>query len=138
MTLEPQKLSEMFGATFGPTASLTFKTPVDAHFDVLFDHIAAAAHRRSLGPSLGAFGVSGALPDPMIKLVDQNGSQIASNDDWRTNEAAIQAQAPTLAPSRNEEPALVAALAPGQYTAIAEGKNATGVAAVEIYALTSP
>jgi hypothetical protein len=93
---------------------------------------------RSLGPSLGAFGVSGALPDPMLRLVDQNGTQIASNDDWRTNEAAIQAQAPTLAPMRNEEPALISSLAPGQYTAIVEGKNATGVATVEIYALSSP
>jgi hypothetical protein len=93
---------------------------------------------RSLGPSLGALGVSGALADPMIKLIDQNGAQIASNDDWRANEAAIQAQAPTLAPSRNEEPALVVALAPGQYTAIVEGKNSTGVATVEVYSLLSP
>jgi hypothetical protein len=91
---------------------------------------------RSLGPSLGAFGVSGTLPDPMLRLVDQNGTQIAANDDWRANEAAIQAQAPTLAPTRNEEAALISSLAPGIYTAIVEGKNATGVATVEIYALS--
>jgi hypothetical protein len=93
---------------------------------------------RSLGPSLTGLGVSGALPDPKIKLVDQNGAEIVSNDDWRANEAAVQSQAPTLAPSRNEEPALVIALAPGQYTAIVEGKNATGVATVEVYSLLSP
>jgi hypothetical protein len=93
---------------------------------------------RSLGPSLGAFGVSGALPDPRLRLVNQNGTQIASNDDWHTNEAAILAKAPTLAPTRDEEPALVTALAPGQYTAIVEGKNVTGVATVEVYSLTSP
>ena len=90
---------------------------------------------RSLGPSLSSFGVAGALPDPTIKLVNQNGTQIQANDNWRSNEAAIQAQAPTLAPSRDEEPALIATLAPGQYTAIVEGKGATGVATVEAYAL---
>ena len=91
---------------------------------------------RALGPSLGNFGVSGALPDPKLRLVDQNGTEVASNDDWRANQAAIQSQAPTLAPSRDEEAALIASVAPGLYTAIVEGKNATGVATVEIYALT--
>jgi hypothetical protein len=93
---------------------------------------------RSLGPSLGAFGVAGALPDPTIKLFNASGTQIAANDDWRSNEATILAQGPTLAPPRDEEAALVAVLAPGQYTAIVEGKNATGVATVETYALISP
>jgi hypothetical protein len=91
---------------------------------------------RALGPSLGNFGVAGALPDPTLKLVDQNGAQVAANDDWRANQAAIQSQAPTLAPSRDEEAALIASVAPGLYTALVEGKNATGVATVEIYALT--
>jgi hypothetical protein len=91
---------------------------------------------RSLGPSLGSFGVGGALPDPTLKLVDQNGAELATNDSWRTNEAAIQSQAPTLAPSRDEEPALLSTLPPGFYTAIVEGKGATGVATVEIYALS--
>jgi hypothetical protein len=93
---------------------------------------------RSLGPSLGSFGVSGALPDPTIKLISENGTQIAANDDWRANETAIQAQAPSLAPTRNEEAALIASLAPGLYTVIVEGKNTTGVATVEVYSLGSP
>lgn len=91
---------------------------------------------RSLGPSLGTFGVAGALPDPRVKLIDQNGAEIASNDDWRTNEAAIKAQAPSLAPSRDEEAALLATVPPGLYTAVVEGRNATGVATVEAYALS--
>jgi hypothetical protein len=90
---------------------------------------------RSLGPSLSSFGVAGALPDPKLKLVNQNGTQLDANDNWRSNQAEIQAQAPTLAPSRNEESALIATLAPGQYTAIVEGKSATGVATIEAYAL---
>lgn len=94
---------------------------------------------RSLGPSLGSFGVAGALPDPKITLKDQNGTEIASNDDWRANQAAILTQAPTLAPPRDEEAALLAVVAPGLYTAIVEGKNgATGVATVEVYGLGSP
>ena len=93
---------------------------------------------RSLGPSLGSFGVAGALPDPKLKVVDQNGTEIASNDDWRANEAAIQSQAPTLAPPRNEEAALIASVAPGLYTVVVEGKNATGVATVEVYTLAPP
>ena len=91
---------------------------------------------RSLGPSLGSFGVSGTLADPTLRLVNQNGGQIATNDNWRANESAINAQAPSLAPTRDEESALIATLAPGQYTAIVEGKSgATGVATVEAYAL---
>jgi len=91
---------------------------------------------RSLGPSLGSFGVSGTLPDPTLRLVNQNGGEIAVNDNWRANEAAITGQAPSLAPTRDEESALIASLAPGQYTAIVEGKSgATGVATVEAYAL---
>jgi hypothetical protein len=93
---------------------------------------------RSLGPSLTAFGVAGALPDPKLKLVDQNGTEIASNDDWRANQAAIMAQAPTLAPPMDAEAALLATVGPGLYTAIVEGKNATGVATVEVYAITVP
>lgn len=93
---------------------------------------------RSLGPSLGAFGVSGGLADPTVKLIDQNGTTIAANDNWRANEAAIQAAAPTLAPSDDNEAALIAPLTPGLYTAVVEGNNSTGVATVEIYSLGSP
>jgi hypothetical protein len=92
---------------------------------------------RSLGPSLTSFGVAGVLRDPKLRLVDQNGTEIASNDNWRTNEAAIIAQAPTLAPSDDAEAALIATVAPGLYTAIVEGNNATGVATVEVYAITT-
>jgi hypothetical protein len=90
---------------------------------------------RSLGPSLGTFGVAGALPDPKLKVVNQNGVEVASNDDWRANQAAIQSQAPSLAPSRDEEAALIVSVAPGLYTVVVEGKNASGVATVEVYAL---
>jgi hypothetical protein len=90
---------------------------------------------RSLGPSLASFGVTGTLGDPTINLYNQNGTVEASNDDWRANEAAIQAQAPTLAPPNDKEAALIGLLLPGPHTVIVEGKGATGVATVEVYAL---
>jgi hypothetical protein len=73
-----------------------------------------------------------------VTVVNQSGTTLASNDDWRANEAAITAQAPNLAPSRNEEAALIISLAPGQYTAIVDSKSGTGVATVEVYGLTGP
>ena len=69
---------------------------------------------RSLGQSLSAFGVAGTLPDPTLRVVNESGTTVAFNDEWRDNQAAIAAQAPNLAPSRNEESALIIALAPGQ------------------------
>src|SRR5204862_6806210 len=49
MILEPEKSNEVFGTTSGPTASLAFEAPVDAHFDVLFDHTATACAPAQAG-----------------------------------------------------------------------------------------
>ena len=38
---------------------------------------------RALGPSLTAFGVTGALADPTLELHDENGALIQSNDNWK-------------------------------------------------------
>jgi hypothetical protein len=88
---------------------------------------------RGIGPSLGAFGISNPLLDPMLELHDSNGTLIDSNDDWRTNQALIQSTG--LHPTNDAESAfLLANPAPGAYTAILRGKNAgTGVAVVEVY-----
>ena len=37
---------------------------------------------RALGPSLGAAGVSGALADPSLQLVDSTGHVLGANDNW--------------------------------------------------------
>jgi len=89
---------------------------------------------RAIGPSLSSQGVSGALPDPMLELVDSQGNRIA-NDDWRaTQEEEIIAT--TAPPTDDREAAIVTTLAPGAYTAIIRGKdNAVGVALVEAYNL---
>jgi hypothetical protein len=87
---------------------------------------------RGIGPSLSS--VPDRLSDPVLELHDGNGALLASNDDWKTNEAEIKAT--TIPPTDDRESALVADLAPGTYTAIVRGKNdSTGVGLVEFYNL---
>lgn len=88
---------------------------------------------RAIGPSLAGQGVSAALKDTTLELRDANGSLIAQNDDWRSDqEQAIQAT--TIPPSDDRESALVEDLAAGNYTAIVRGKdNSMGVGLVEAY-----
>jgi hypothetical protein len=87
---------------------------------------------RAIGPSLP---VTGKLLDPTLELHSGDGSILASNDDWRsTQEDEIIATG--VSPANDAESAIVATLAPGNYTAIVRGANgATGVALVEIYGL---
>ena len=89
---------------------------------------------RAIGPSLSAFGLQGALQDTTLELHDSNGGVI-SNDDWRaTDEAAIAAT--TIPPSHDKEAAVLAVLAPGNYTAVVRGADdTTGIAVVEAYNL---
>jgi CSLREA domain-containing protein len=98
---------------------------------------------RATGPSLIPFGINNALANPRIDLHDANGA-LAGNDDWQTTQlggiitsdqsAAIQNSG--LAPGNPAECAIIATLAPGAYTAIAQGVNGgTGVGLVEVFAL---
>ena len=99
---------------------------------------------RSAGPSLTSFGVPGALGNPQLELHDAN-STIGTNDNWQTTQlggvinsdqvAAIQnSGAP---PSDPAEPAIIATLPAGAYTAIVQGTGGTeGVATVEVYDLS--
>jgi hypothetical protein len=87
---------------------------------------------RAIGPSLTAFGIAGALDNPTLELKNANGATLASNDDWITSRAAIEATG--LAPNVDRESALIASVPNGNYTAIVRGKNNTkGVAVVEVY-----
>lgn len=90
---------------------------------------------RAIGPSLSAAGVNDSLQDPLLELHDQTGAVIASNDNWRSSQAAELQQA-NLAPADDRESALVMALLPGAYTAIVRGAaNSSGVGLVEVYDL---
>ena len=87
---------------------------------------------RAIGPSLP---VPGALADPTLELRDGNGTLLAANDNWRSDQEA-EIIATTIPPSDDLESAIVRNLAPGNYTAIVRGVNdTTGVAVVEAYGL---
>ena len=92
---------------------------------------------RAIGPSLANSGVAGALPDPTLELRDSNGSLIAFNDDWRTDQEA-EILGTGIPPSDNLESAIVRTVSPGAYTAIVrEYNNVTGVGLVEVYRLVN-
>ncbi len=90
---------------------------------------------RALGPTLSNFGVANALADPTLELRDINGNLIRSNDNWSSTQQA-EIIATGLQPSNDAESAIVATLAPSNYTMIVRGVNSTtGVALVEVYRL---
>jgi len=90
---------------------------------------------RALGPSLAQFGVPGVLLDPALDLYDSSNNLLASNDNWKNSQQA-EIQASGYAPGDNREAAIVQTLAPGNYTAIVRGVNATvGTALLEVHDL---
>jgi len=92
---------------------------------------------RGLGASLSAFGMVNPLQDPTLDLRDSTGNAIATNDDWQT---AINAdQIPVdFQPGDSHEPAILATLQPGSFTAILRGKNGgSGVGLIEINDLST-
>ena len=91
---------------------------------------------RAIGPELTAVGVEGALADPILELHDKDGALITSNDDWKESQQA-QIAATGLAPTDDQESAILTTLSPANYTAIVRGKNdTTGIALVEVYHLS--
>jgi len=93
---------------------------------------------RGIGPSLTQFGVPSAVADPTLALIDANGTQLASNDDYISNSDADQDTLANegLTPSNTKESAIVATIPPGAYTAILRGK-ANGVGLVEVYDISN-
>ena len=90
---------------------------------------------RTLGPTLGQFGVPDVLQDPAISLFNSSNNLIASNDNWMTTQQA-DIQASGYAPGDSREPAIVRTLAPGAYTAVVRGINGTsGAALLEVHDL---
>jgi hypothetical protein len=99
---------------------------------------------RAIGPELGQYGVPNPLADPTLELHDGTGALIASNDNWQTTiiggiitaDQVADIQNSGHAPGDSREPAIIANLPTGNYTAIVRGvSNTTGVALVEVYDL---
>ena len=90
---------------------------------------------RALGPSLTALGVGNALPDPVIELRDASGTLLGSNNNWKdSQQEAIMNTG--LAPTNDNESAIVTSLHGGAFTAIVgSATGETGTAVVEVYNL---
>ena len=95
---------------------------------------------RAVGPGLAQFGVTGALPNPVLTVFDQNGNSVATNSGWQNaaNAADIASVATQVGAfalqSGSADSALLLSLAPGSYTAQAVGSGgSTGIALVEVY-----
>lgn len=90
---------------------------------------------RAVGPSL-ASSTSGTLADPTLELRDGSGNLMAANDNFTNSGQYAQIVATGVAPSDPRESAIVATLAPGNYTAIVRGtNNTTGIGMVEVFDL---
>jgi hypothetical protein len=93
---------------------------------------------RGIGPSLAANGVPTPLANPTLTLFDTAGNVTKTNDDWKNSPDAAEIMTTGLAPKNDFESAILATLAPGQYTAQLAGKdNGTGNGVIEIYDLQS-
>ena len=93
---------------------------------------------RGIGPSLAADGVPTPLANPTVTLFDSAGNVKMTNDDWKNSPDAAEIMSTGLAPTNDFESAIIATLAPGQYTAQLAGKDdGTGNGVIEIYDLQS-
>ena len=87
---------------------------------------------RAIAPSVP---MAGTLADPTLELRSSDGTLIASNDNWRSDQEA-EIIATGIAPPHDLESAIVRQLPPGLYTAIVRSVNdTTGIALVEVYSL---
>ena len=94
---------------------------------------------RAAGPALIPFGVTGAIPRPTLTLY-RDTQILAANTGWNTaaNSPDIRSAAARIGAfafaENSADSALLATLAPGNYTAqITAANGATGVALVELY-----
>jgi hypothetical protein len=92
---------------------------------------------RALGPSLSGFGLSDVLSDPVLRVYNSSGTLIAANDNWQSDPNHSVVEANGLAPANPIESATAQTLAPGTYTVLVRGKQATpGIGLVELYDLS--
>jgi hypothetical protein len=93
---------------------------------------------RAIGPSLQNQLGNAVLQNPFLELHDGNGTTTATNDDWKSASNATEIQATGLAPTNDNESAILMPLGPGNYTTIIRGvNNTTGIAVAEAYKLNN-
>ena len=103
---------------------------------------------RAGGPALAAFGLTGTLADPSIKVTNSLGTVLATNDNWGTPSDTRAADTLGLTnafalagafafPSASKDAAVLIDLAPGNYgIQVASQDSSAGLALIEVYDLT--
>jgi len=101
---------------------------------------------RADGPSLGALGVAGTIPDPQLTLFNSSSVAIVTNDNWGSDPTAVAALTTAMASvgafaftgaASKDAAVFQPALAPGGYTVQVSGVNGSvGTALAEIYDAT--
>ncbi len=97
---------------------------------------------RGIGPGLRQFGIGDALADPVLRVLDGNGREIARNAGWslsvetgELSSSAASVGAFPLSPD-NRDAALLLRLGPGAYTlAVDSATGQSGAALTEVYEL---
>jgi Immunoglobulin I-set domain/Immunoglobulin domain len=143
-------IAELYDAT--PAASFTATTPrlinvsvlkqIDAGSLLTVGFVIGGSTAKTLlvrvvGPTLTAFGVGGAMPDPKLDLFSGS-TVIASNDNWggdpQLTAAGNAVGAFAFASATSKDAMLLVTLAPGGYTVQASGvAGSSGSALVEVY-----
>ena len=74
------------------------------------------------------------LSDPVLRVYNSSGALVAANDNWQSDPVRSVVEANGLAPANPLESAVARGLAPGAYTVIVTGNDATpGIGLVELY-----
>jgi hypothetical protein len=143
-------------ASPGLVANVSTRLPVGAGDNVLIEGFtvqgpAGSAKKiivRAIGPSLAAFGITDALPNPTLEIHDANNNNaiVATNDDWKVTQVggiitanqSAEISASGFAPGNDLESAIIANLPPGSYTAVVRGVgNTIGTGVVDAYDLST-
>lgn len=139
-------LVEVYDAALGATGRLTNLSflgrvsPDDGTLIAGFT-IAGAGHKRLLvravGPALSPWGVSDALADPRLELLDGSGVRVHDNDNWDAAIAPAFAAAGAFAlPVGSRDAAMTVNLAVGSYTVqVTRATGSTGSVLIEVYEL---
>jgi M6 family metalloprotease-like protein len=94
---------------------------------------------RGVGPTLGVFGVTGALADPLVAIYSSTSVKLYENDNWIPTDADIFASVGAFPLNANSRDAALynGALPSAAYSAQLSGVGgATGIALAELYDVT--
>ena len=142
------------GAVPGIVGNVSTRLPVGTDDNVLIEGFivqgpAGSTKKimvRALGPFLTQFGVTDALANPTLEIRGAGNAVIAMNNDWKntqvggiiTGDQFAEINGSGLAPTNDLESAIIADLAPGNYTAVTSGVNRTiGTGIVDAYDLSA-